>query len=76
MIQAVRFPGCPVVALQTFLAMRLQSLDAVNHLHARPLQILGPFDITGFVKTGLEFNDRGHVLAIFGGSLQRGHDRA
>ncbi len=56
--------------------VRLEALDPVDHLDARLFEGLGPADVAGFVKAGLQLDQRRHVLARLRGPLQGGHDGA
>ena len=55
--------------------MRLQFDEAVDHLHAGALEILGPADIGLFVETGLELDQCGHGFSGFGSFGERFDDR-
>jgi hypothetical protein len=55
--------------------VRLQPHDAVDHVHARVFEGLGPLDVGRLVEAGLQFHQRHHLLALLGRVDQGGHDR-
>ena len=44
-------------------------------MHAGFLELLGPLDVVGFVEAGLEFDERGNLLAVVRGLDERTHER-
>ena len=48
---------------QADLGVGLERDEAIDHLHAGAFQVARPFDVGGFVETGLEFDQRGDRLA-------------
>ncbi len=58
------------------LAVRLQTHDAVHHVHAGLLELARPDDVVLFVEAGFELDQRGDLLAVLRGARERGDDRA
>ena len=56
------------------LAVRLESDDAVNNVHASLFQPLRPFYVVLFVKARLDLDNRSHLLALFASFNQRLRD--
>src|SRR5437773_327554 len=61
---------------QPGLAMRLQADDAVHDVHAGLFERTGPHDVVLLVEPGLELHERGHLLAVLGGTDQCRDDGA
>ncbi len=57
------------------LAVRLQAHDAVDHVHARLLQLARPGDVCLLVEPGLDLHQGQHLLAGLRGVDQRIDDR-
>ena len=57
------------------LGVGLQFHEAINHLHAGAFERRGPDKVLLLVETRLQFDDRRHRLAGFGGIDQRADDR-
>ena len=60
---------------QRELGVRLQLDEAVDHLHARPLEVARPADVGLLVEARLELDERGDRLARFGRLGELPHDR-
>ena len=54
----------------THLAVGLQPDEAVDHVDAGVLQLLGPGDVGLLVEAGLQLDQRRHLLAPLGGADQ------
>jgi hypothetical protein len=60
---------------QTAFAMRLQSRQAIHHVHANLLHLPGPLDVRLLIEPGFQLNERSHLLPIAGRIHQGFHDR-
>ena len=60
---------------QQDLGVGLQAQHAVDDVHSRCLQLLGPLDVVVFIEAGFQFNKGHHLLAVFGGPDQCCHHR-
>ena len=69
--QAARFPPHD----QRDLAVRLVADQAVDDVHATLFERAGPEDVGLLVHPGFQFDQRGHLFAVFGRPLQRPDDR-
>ena len=56
------------------LGVGLEAHDAVDDVHPRLLQRLGPLDVVLLVEAGLELQQDGHLLVVLPRPLQRLHD--
>ena len=61
---------------QADLGVGLERDEAIDHLHAGPFQVAGPFDVGGLVEARLQFDQRGDRLAGFRRLDQRLDDGA
>ena len=78
--RAVMHIGAQLPALaahhQAHLGVGLQLDEAVDDLHAGPLQIARPFDVGRLVEARLQFHQRGDGFARIRRLDQRADDRA
>ena len=56
-------------------AVRLQTDDAVHHVHAGTFKLAGPVDVGILVESGLDLDQSQHLLAGMGCVDQRVDDR-
>ena len=73
---AVATQTVPVVAHDhRQLAVRLQSDQAVHHMHAGALQLARPLDVRALVEAGFDLHERQHLLARLRGIDEGVDDR-
>ena len=60
---------------QTRLAMRFQPNQPINDMHARVFQRTRPLNVALLIKPRLEFNENGHLFAVFAGAHESVDDR-
>ena len=57
------------------LGVRLEADEAVDHVHAGPLERARPLDVVLLVEARLELDEHGDLLAVLGRARERGDDR-